>query len=391
MERKYQVFSGDGHTEVPAEMWTPRVPAKYRDLAPRLVIKEDGTTAWRMAEFERENWGNLVGELSYDETVPGCWTYTFPDGTPRPGTGDGAQRLRDQDADGIDAEVLFPPVHGPKFLRSMIDKDKDAYLSFIKAYNDWLALDYCSVAPDRLVGNALLPETCVDDAVAEMERTRAMGLRGVYLGMFPNGGLHAMPEDDRFWAASLDLDVRLAPHGVMGGPYPANELGVPEDPRYRAFTLGAEHLCVKSIVQLIVNGVLDRFPDLLFYFGETNAGWLPYTLSMMDEFYSRWYHYCDVALRQMPSEYIRQNFMFNFIDDRMAVRSRYYIGLDILVFGTDFPHSVGTYPNTREIMADLFEGVPEAERRQMTVENICRFYGMDPNQTITPTPAAVSV
>jgi len=389
--RTYHVISGDGHLEVPAEMWTPRVPLQFRDLAPRLLVGADGTTKWQMGEFVLENWGNLVAELAYDETVPGCWHYTFPDGSPRPGTGDGAQRLRDQDSDGIDAEVLFPPVHGPKFLRRMIAKNVDAYLSFIRAFNDWLALEYCAVAPDRLIGNALLPETCVDDAIAEMHRTREMGLPGVYLGMFPNGGLTSKPEDDRFWAASLDLETRLAPHGVMGGPYPTNELGVPDDPRYRAFTLGAEHLCMKSIVQLIVNGVLDRFPGLRFYFGETNAGWLPYSLHMLDEFYSRWYTYCDVALPRMPSEYVRQHFMFNFIDDRMAVQSRYHMGIDMIAWGSDFPHSVGTYPHSREIIADLFAGVPDSERRRMLVTNIAGFYGLDVGKAITPTPVPAPV
>jgi uncharacterized protein len=384
--RTYEVISGDGHTEVPAEMWTSRVPAKHRDLAPRLVIKDNGNTAWRMADFEKENWGNLVGELAYDETVQGCWTYHFPDGTPRPGTGDGAQRLREQDQDGLDAEVLFPPVHGPKFLRLMIAKDQAAYESFIRAYNDWLALEYCAVAPDRLIGNALVPETGVDEAIAEMTRAKKMGLPGVYIGMWPNGGATPDPDDDRFWAAALDLDMKIAPHFTFGGPWPVDEMGMPVDNKLRVFAQGSEHASAKNVVNMIVNGVFDRYPDLKIYFAETGCSWLPSALNSLDEFYSRWYTYWDVRLKMLPSDYFRQHCIFNFIDDRLAMQFRYYIGLDMMTWGTDFPHSVGTFPHSREILEDLFEGVPPNERRQILVGNVCRFYDLDPDKPLTPTP-----
>src|SRR5437870_1589635 len=126
--RKYEVISGDGHLEVPAEMWKSWVPKRYRDVAPRLESRETSDW-WVMGDFELENFGSLVCDLPYDEIKPGCWRYQFPDGSSRPGTGTAAQRLAEQDLDGIDAEVLFPPVHGPKFLRLMADKDKGAYVA----------------------------------------------------------------------------------------------------------------------------------------------------------------------------------------------------------------------------------------------------------------------
>lgn len=384
--RHYNVISGDGHTEVPAEAWTSRVPAKFADLAPRLIVKDNGNSAWRMGEFEKENWGNLVGELAYDETVPGCWKYQFPDGRPRPGTGDAAQRLREQDEDGLDAEVLFPPVHGPKFLRLMVNKDKDAYEAFIRAYNDWLALEYCAVAPDRLIGNCLVPETGVEQAINEMKRAKEMGLPGVYLGMWPNGGPAPAPEDDRFWAAALDLDMKVAPHFTFGGGWPIDDIGMPQDGRFRVFAQGTEQPCARNMVSMIVNGVFDRFPKLKIYFAETGCSWIPASLNSLDEFYSRWYTYWDVNLQMLPSEYFRKHCILNFIDDRLAMQFRYYIGLDMLTWGTDFPHSVGTFPHSTEILEDLFEGVPEHEKRQVLVENICNFYGLDPNREITPTP-----
>ena len=405
---KYEIISGDGHVEVPADMWHDYVPEKYRDLAPRLVTKEDGTEFWRMGSsgtdpfvvpangslnlapssavdaqkataWERENFGNLVCDLPYDEIKPGVWKYYYPDGSSRPGTGTAAQRLSEQDIDGVDAEVLFPPVYGPKFLRLMEPSNPQGYLALVRGYNTWLGEEYCATAPDRLIGNAITPETGVEDAIAEMRRCKELGLRATCLGMWPNGGPTFKPEDDRFWAASLDLDMRVTGHASFGE-------GQAADPRSWAFTPGGQTPAANSFTQLIVSGALDRYPSLRIYFAETQAGWIPHTLNMLDEWYAWWYSYVDAPLPRMPSEYFRSNAIFNFIDDRLAMQFRYYIGLDLLTWGSDFPHSVGTYPSSSEILEDLFEGVPEEERRQVLVGNVCDFFGLDANRELTPTP-----
>ena len=132
-----------------------------------------------------------------------------------------SQRLREQDDDGIDAEVLFAPVFASRFIEKI--PDRDAYLAMVQAYNDWLA-DYCSVAPDRLIGNALMPISGIDDAIAELERAKEIGFKSVQLLTVPNGGTGPKPEDDRFWEKALELGMALSPHmsfaGVMniGGP-----------------------------------------------------------------------------------------------------------------------------------------------------------------------------
>jgi len=205
---KYKVISGDGHVEVPID-FSSRVPARFKDVVPKLVRREDGTEYWQMGEYMRENIGNLYCDLSFDQFTPNnTQRYHFNDGTSRPGTGDAVQRLREQDKDGIDAEVLFFPIFGPAFLRKLLPKNKDAYLACVQAYNTFLGQEYCAVAPDRLIGNAMMPECGVDDAVAEMERCRKMGLRAVSLTMWPNGAPDPKPElDDRFWAALLDTDM----------------------------------------------------------------------------------------------------------------------------------------------------------------------------------------
>ena len=377
--RTYQVISADGHVEVPLD-FANRVPARYRELAPRLITKEDGTEWWRMDQWELQNKGNLVCELDYDKFVPTMCKYHYQDGRPRPGCGDAAQRLREQDKDDIDVEVLYPPVYGPAFQRNMIGKDSGAYLAMVQAYNDFLAQEFCSVAPDRLIGSALVPETGVDDAIAEMRRGKKMGLSSVTLSMWPNGGPGYKPEDDRYFAAALDMDVRLSPHASFGGG-PA----VP-GPTNAGFVLAGEGRGTYTIGQLIQHGVFDRFPKIKFYFAETQASWLPYNIGRVDEVYLRWGHYFGITLKQMPSDYYRQHTRFSFTSDRLAIKYRYDIGLDLLMWGSDFPHAIGTFPGSKQFLDEVFEGVPVRERQKVLVDNVCDFFGLDPKKELTATP-----
>src|ERR1700733_14857197 len=89
------------------------------------------------------------------------------------------QRLAEQDRDGIDAEVLYPPVFISRFIENI--EDGEAYVAMVRAFNDFLAEDYCVVAPDRLIGNAVIPASGLEDAIAELKRARGIGLRSICL------------------------------------------------------------------------------------------------------------------------------------------------------------------------------------------------------------------
>ena len=141
---------------------------------------ETGQEAWILGSIAKPlSVDTATGGRPYDQMVAKNITYKRADGPYGPGLGDGTQRLREQDQDGIDAEVLFPPVFGPNFLKNILTEqgDQEAYVAVIQGYNTWLGEDFCSVAPDRLIGTAILPETGVDDAIAEMQRCAKMGLR----------------------------------------------------------------------------------------------------------------------------------------------------------------------------------------------------------------------
>src|SRR5262249_4837403 len=148
--------------------------------------------------------------------------------------------------------------------------DRDAYVALIHAYNEFLAQDYCSGAPDRIIGLGVIPNTGVEDAVAELRHCHALGLRGVSPSQFPNGSGYTQPEDDAFWQAALELGVAIAPHTHIGVRYPPFMTATSQ----LAMSGGhpaAISLCTRpmggispmfTIGQLIVAGVFDRFPEL---------------------------------------------------------------------------------------------------------------------------------
>ena len=386
--RRYRIISGDGHVETTTIDYAKHAPAKYADQVPKLVRKPDGEEVWRMGEWEARNEGTLYAGARYDDFVkPTALSYHFPDGSNRPGTGDAVQRLREQDQDGIDAEVLFPG-SGVSMARNHLDaKDKEAYLAVVQAYNNFLASEYCAVAPDRLIGNMVLPESGIGDAIAEMERCSKLGLTTVTFRNWPNGGSTPSPEDDRFWAAAIDLDMKLSPHSSFGGGSRAAEpVRMGMSPVFSATTGALDIGCAYSIGQLIHGGVFDRFPKLKIYVAESHAGWIPYWLNKLDDSFMHWYKFHDVRLRSMPSQYVRDHCMFSFITDRLAMKYRYDIGLDNLMWGSDFPHAVGSFPHTKEFMSEIFLGVPEEEKRKVLLDNPCKFYGLDPEKELTPTP-----
>ena len=194
MGRKYQVISADGHVETPPESWLRYVPDEHRERAPRLIKLPKGGEAWLIeGQPLIPNGQNITGRGPVK--ISGG-SYFNADGSPAEGAGDGAQRLREQDIDGIDAEVLFPPIFATRAIANI--SDPEVYRALVRAYNIFLARDFCSVAPDRLIGNAVIPITGVDDAVEELEFIASEGLNSVSFHMFPNGGAFAAAEDDLF-------------------------------------------------------------------------------------------------------------------------------------------------------------------------------------------------
>ncbi len=384
MPASYRVISADSHLEPAVERWTPRIPAKYQDHAPRRVRLPNGGDA-TIVEGQRKPHvflGGLVGR-PYENRAPVGGQFDRA-----PGAGSPEQRLREQEVDGVDAEVLFHGASSVAAYRGI--KDDGAYKAVIHAWNEFLAEEYCPVAPGRLIGLGMLPDTGVEDAVTEMDYCARMGLKGVCLTNYPSGKDVPTAEDDRFWAASLDLNMPLTVHvGFGGGRGGSAPYRYKHDPEEVAAGVDAFSKFTKygfrgagNAVQMVFDGVFDRFPRLRMYFAETQVGWIPNFLDQLDDQYDRTIHWAarllDMKkLDRLPSEYIREHFWWGFVRNPFGVRARHEIGVMRMMWSTDFPHAESDWPESQQVIEQMFVGVPNDERHQILAGNAIEYFQLE--------------
>jgi uncharacterized protein len=385
------LLSSDGHLEVLPERWTPRIPARLRDKAPRTIRLPDGGDALQIENQEPRPVPFL--DLRAGRTNENWQPFgTKVEGTA--GVGPPEQRLEEQDVDGLLAEVLFPNMQmGPRLWRSMTDDE--AYRAAVRAYNDWLGEEYCAVSRDRLIGLGVIPWTNIDDAVAELAHCATLGLKGVTLGVFPSGKGYPTPADDRFWAAAIDMKMPLTVHVGFDRLGPRASEPTFEyrdaDPAMVAKIPGrtiVEWMALLglppalSLTQMIMSGAFDRFPDLEVFFAETRLGWVPFWMEEADYWYERHRHWAErllnlKPLRQRPSDYVRQHVYFSVQHvERVAVELRHHLGVEHVMFATDFPHIECDWPNTRPFAERLFAGVPADEAFKIAAGNMLAFFGL---------------
>ncbi len=385
-KRKYEYISADSHLEMRPDCCAAWVPEKYKEWVPTRVELPDGGEG-----FSIKGSKPVIGQQGL---FAGHSVEEFtPFGRPWAGAGTGSpkQRLEEQDADGVDAEVLYP---APQFLRlcGTVITDPKAYEAMLRAYNDWQAQEYCAEAPDRLLGVGVIPISGIDAAVAELQHCKELGLPTVNVAAFPAGHKYPSDEDDRFWAAALDLEMPLTVHVSMSARnsaeepifvYPKTPLAVQwaaTDYAQRLYRYGLRG--ATNAVQMILQGVFDRFPDLRFYFAENQIGWIPLFLQQLDRQYERSYHWAMrelgvKPLKRLPSEYIAEHCCWGFFDDPVGLSNIQSIGVDNVMWSTDFPHLECAWPESRKLIEETFVGVSDEDRWKITAGNAIEYFGLD--------------
>jgi predicted TIM-barrel fold metal-dependent hydrolase len=300
-------------------------------------------------------------------------TGTYADA--RPGGWDPARRLPDMALDGVEAEVLYTTLG----FRLFWLKDAALQRACFHVYNDWLAAD-CSYAPRRLKGLALVSLYDPKEGAQELERCARLGHKGAMIWCSPPADQPYSSEIyDPFWAAAQDLDMPVSLHAITGMERIPWEYGAEQRAMRSTVT---PHEIEKSFSVLILSGVLERFPRLKIVSAENNCGWLPYYLQRMDRGFARFGPSGTVTpwptkLTLKPSEYFRRQMYCTFIDDSFGVASRHWIGVDNVMWSSDYPHTASTWPHSRDIIARDFKDVSEVEKRKIVRENAAQLYGFD--------------
>ena len=359
----YRLISADSHLTEPGDLWTSRVAARFKDRVPRIERQAEGD-AWVMEGVPYPvAFGFTVCAGNKPEDLRD-WMFVEE---MRAGGWDPAVRVAEQDADGVDAEVLFP---NRPHQSIVANRDPELHNVMVGAYNDWLS-EYCSFAPDRLGGVAVIPNRGIAEAVAEVERVAQMpGFAALLLTCYPHGDATLAPEDDALWAAIAATGKPVCIHIFVGDamPYQVQAKKLP----------GTIHFydAPRRMLEIIFAGVLDRFPSLQFVLAEVDVGWIPYFEDQADDNYQRHARATlkDTQLSRLPSEYMHDHFAATYVCDHYGLANRHRIGLDRIMWSSDYPHITSDWPNSWKTIQASFGGIPETERHAILAGNAQRIF-----------------
>jgi predicted TIM-barrel fold metal-dependent hydrolase len=387
MEIKYGLISCDSHAQPDKDAFTSRMSkAKWGDAIPHLAETTD--KAHMAVAFDRPVQRWLVnGQVVGNRGVVNCPTVMadpmrkyFPqhwDEVPSY-VYNPADRLGALDQDGVDGEVLFPndPVQSGTFFQGNAEFELDC----VRAYNDAIAA--WREVSERYVPLAVMPYMSgIEVTVAEVQRAVQKGHRGVVMLVEPSQSLEGLkhfndPYWDPLWAACQELDVPIHWHASGG-----LRLSMP---RWSGYSRNQEQAVGPSggfsvqaqfLPNLIFSGVLDRYPRLKWVCAETGLGWVNYILEGCDHEWERRHLWTEGILTR-PSALFRRQIYVDFWYESAGIQQRHNIGIENIMWESDYPHSTSTYPESWEFVNRTLAGVPEDERKQLLYGNAMRVYGL---------------
>jgi predicted TIM-barrel fold metal-dependent hydrolase len=250
--------------------------------------------------------------------------------------------------------------------------------AIFRTYNDWLA-EFCSTDPERLKGIAMINLDDVQEGIQELERTARRGLVGAMISEYPpEERRYDRAEYEPFWAAAQALAMPLSLHtatrrqGINSGM--AQRTIRDASRRATKAFLPATSLC-----DMLFSGVFERYPRLKVGVVEFELSWVPYLLSSMDYTYRERHEEATYRFKDglLPSDLFHRQVFLSFQEDAVGIRLRDIIGVDNMMWGSDYPHSESTFPRSRQVLDEILAQVPQDERARIVGHNAARLYNFD--------------
>jgi predicted TIM-barrel fold metal-dependent hydrolase len=369
------MISVDDHVVEPPDMFSAHIPARYADLAPRVVQQAGGADVWvfngsvipniglnAVAGRPKEEYG--IEPTAFDEIRPGCY--------------DIDERIKDMSAGGILASMNFPSFPGFSGRLFAAAQDKDLALAVLRAYNDWHIDDWAGAYPGRIIPMALPVLWDAEVCAAEVRRVAAKGCHSLTFTENPNTlGYPSFHDEywDPLWRAVSDENVVVSIHLGSSGQL---TITAPNAPIDVMITLQPMNIC-QAAADLLWSRVIKQFPDVRFALSEGGTGWIPYFLDRVDRTFEMHHRWTGQDFGgKLPSEVFREHFLTCFISDPVGIKLRDMIGLDNIAWECDYPHSDSAWPHAPEELMAVAADVPAAELDQITYQNAMRWYSFDP-------------
>ena len=387
-----KIISADDHVIEPAHVWQDRMPAKHKELAPKIVIAPQGEmtlndgvwletpgtgnkmAAWWHFENKRYQIKQMVAcpgippeevtmeGVTYDDIAPGCY--------------DPKARLADMDINHVEASLCFP--NYPRFCGQLFSEadDLDLGLLCVQAYNDWMIDEWCGSSGGRLIPLCIVPLWDAELAAKEIYRVAEKGCRAVAWSELPawlgRPGLHG-DFWNPFFKACEDTQTVICMHIGSGTKTVQTS---PEAP-----TVVTANLIVcnsaASMIDWIFSGKFEQFPNLKLLYAESQIGWIPYFIERADDTWQthQWAQ-GEKRIPNPPSYYYKKHVYSCFFKDTVGIDLLDRIGEDNVLFETDYPHQDGTFPNTLAIAEDLFGHLQQGTIDKIARNNAIKLFGL---------------
>lgn len=388
------IISVDDHVMEPKDLWQRELPASLRERGPKVVrervkLEFVGGHYGFARDVPDGDWCDL---WLFDDLVTPTGLLHAPAGMPRdeqrnvpatyedfrPGTYDQAARLADMDLNHVEAAInypnIFPRFAGQGFLER---EDKDLALACLQIYNDWMIDEWSGGAGrGRLIPLTLVPLWDPQLAAEELRRCAAKGSHAIAFSENPSKlGLPSMYSGDWdvLWAAAEETDTTVSMHIGSSSSMPSTS---PDAPLATSMSLYAQN-AQGSLADWVFSGTLQRFTDLKIAYAESQVGWMPFQLERMDAVWADGRG--GVGGPVLPSEQVRGRVYGCVFDDLHGLKCRDDVGIDMILFETDYPHSDGTFPHSRKVAHELFvaAGMDAEECRKVLRDNAIAAYGLE--------------
>jgi predicted TIM-barrel fold metal-dependent hydrolase len=368
----YTLISVDDHLLEPPDTFEGRLPAKYKDQAPKVVETEEGHEVWYFEDqpYFQVGFMCVAGRPKEDHRFEPCRFSEV-----RPGCYNIDARIKDMDIGGIHASVNFPSgVTGFGGTLFSETNDQDLGLECVRAWNDWLFDDWFSPYKERIVPLGITYLADPEKGAEEIRRNAARGFTAVTFPEQPHMlGYPSVydPKWDPIMRACAETETVLNLHIGASG-FPKMPPGAP------MLELGATlfgPMAVSACAEWLWSPWPVKYPDLKIAMSEGGIGWVAMLIDRVDNIMARSGYGAGWSDKQnTPTDVLRRNFWFCMIDDPSTIATRHTIGVENILFESDFPHGDGTWPDTQQVMKDVLGDLPVEEIRMIAHENAAKLY-----------------
>jgi predicted TIM-barrel fold metal-dependent hydrolase len=370
---KYRLISADDHVDLSHDQIKSNLATKFHEDYDQAIGAFVESMMPMLSASANQLWKKQNGEATDEEgELWGFSTGNHP-AKGRPGHTVAKERLADMDFDGIESSITYCEVSAFRYLFMLKEGSKEATRAFNTTLLNWAAED-----PKRLRINFQIPIHDIDAAIAEVKHAAEVGVKSIQMPVFPNE--LGLPDywDERYIPLLATIEETGIPIALHIGLNTALDSLAQRDPTPQRgiFVPMVPLSAAESLGMWLLTGIFERFPRLKTVFVEPGVGWVNWWLYTVDDMNTR-QGYDYPGLKELPSHYFRQNVFITFIDEPGVLQhARQRLGVENIMWSSDYPHPVSSWPHSQDIASHLFPDATVEERDNLLFRNAERVWDL---------------